>query len=77
MRGFSADAVVQILKRIAEVLVTAIRGTNKNQAKMEADKIVSKKLNQTVSDLQEALQNATPDELSTRVKEISQKLIKK
>jgi hypothetical protein len=74
--GFSAEAVVQILQRIAEVLVTTIRGSDHDQVKIAADKIAGKKLNKTAADLHQALQAGSSEEVSKRVEEIAQKLLK-
>lgn len=74
--GFSAEAVVQILKRIAEVLVTVIQGSSEEQAKAKTNKIVSQKLTETAADLQDALQATNPDEMSARIKKIATNLLK-
>ncbi|MCW8916292.1 MAG: hypothetical protein OQK24_10640 [Magnetovibrio sp.] len=53
--GFSAEAVVQILKRIAETLVTAVRGSDKDYVKTAADKELMKKKMEIGNNLQDAL----------------------
>lgn len=73
--GYSAEAVVQILNRIAEVLVTTIRG-GREEAKLNAERTVSKKLNQTAADLNEASQIDDPEQLKAKILEIMRKLMK-
>ncbi len=73
--GYSAEAVVQILNRIAEVLVTTIRG-GREEAKVNAERTIGKKLNRAAADLNEASQIDDPDELTARIQEISRKLLK-
>lgn len=67
--GFSAEAVVQILKRIAETLVAAIRGNEKDHAAAEADKQLTKKKMDVGIALQEAL-TLENDERQNAIKRI-------
>ena len=53
--GYSAEAVIQILQRVAETLVAAVRGSGKEQAKAKAEKEFAKKKVNIGSALQEAL----------------------
>ena len=74
--GFSAEAVVQILQRIAEILVATVRGSDKERAKADAERITAKKMNETAARLQEALQNPTPDATKTAVQKIVRDMMK-
>ncbi len=53
--GFSAEAVAQILQRIADTLVTLVRGSNKEKNKADADKKVTDKTNKVAGQLTKLL----------------------
>lgn len=60
--GFSAEAVVQILQRIADILVASVRGSDKERgkanaerAKADAESAATKKLSDVAVKLQKAL----------------------
>lgn len=74
--GFSAEAVVQILQRIAEVLVTAVKGGDREVAKAEAEKNTTKALSKASTDLTKALAGDRED-LEVRIQEISEELLKR
>ena len=73
--GYSAEAVIQILNRIAEVLVTTIRG-GKEETKVNVERTINKKLNRVAADLNEASQIDDAEELAAKIQEISRKLLK-
>lgn len=74
--GFSAEVVVQILNRIAEILLTSIRGSGKEQAMVAAEKSINRKLNDTASELNAALEQGELKDMQQRVREIVQNLLK-
>jgi len=74
--AYSAEAVVQILQRIAEILVTAVRGSDYEQLKSAANKTASQKLNKAAAELRDALQGASAEEVAARVEGIAKNLLK-
>lgn len=74
--GFSAEAVVQILQRISDILVATVRGSDKERAKADAERATAKKINETAAKLQEALQKPTSDAAKTAVQKVVRDMMK-
>lgn len=72
--GFSAEAVGQLLQRISDTLVAAIRGPASERAEADADKRVLASKSKVAADLQDALTN--PEELGDRIKQIAAALLR-
>lgn len=54
--GFSAEAVAQILQRIAETLVTLIRGSSKEKSELEAEKTITREKSKLVNSLSKTIE---------------------
>jgi hypothetical protein len=74
--GFSAEAVVQILQRVADILVAAVRGSDKEQVKASADRSTAKKLNETAGKLTDAMQEQDPDKMKTALQDVMRQMLK-
>lgn len=74
--GFSAEAVVQILQRIADILIATVRGSDKERAKADAERMTAKKMNNTAAKLQEALQSPSPEATKAAVQKIMRDMMK-
>ena len=75
--GFSADAVAQILQRLADTLVTIVRGSNQDEiearerkVKAEAAEVRNRDRNEAVKKLQKLLPMAQGDNIDKFRKEI-------
>jgi hypothetical protein len=68
--GFSAEAVVQILQRFADTLVTVVKGSDKEKVKTEVDRAVTKQNTDTTNKLNSALTNDDPNQLKESVKNL-------
>ncbi|WP_203294887.1 hypothetical protein [Maricaulis parjimensis] len=53
--GFAAEAVIQILQRIADILVAAIRGNEWEQARTQAETETRRRLGEAAAQVQDAL----------------------
>ena len=74
--GFSAEAVAQILQRVADTLVTMVRGSGKERAEAEAEKELAKKASMTATKLQEALNAGTPEKVHEGVQAVIREMVK-
>ena len=74
--GFSAEAVVQILQRISDILVATVRGSDRDRAKADAERATAKTINETAAKLQEALQKPTSDEAKAAVQKVVRDIMK-
>lgn len=74
--GYSAEAVVQILQRIKEILVASIKGGGQEQARADADHMTKKRLSETAVKMQEALQEKDSELVAERIQEIARGLLK-
>lgn len=68
--GFASEAVAQILQRIADTLVTVVRGSDKDRAEADAEKLASQKTTKAASQLHDALDIADPQSQSTAIRKI-------
>lgn len=73
--GFSAEAVALILQRVADTLVTLVRGSDRDRVEAQADKAVTSRLADAASKLQ-TLSDAPPEVMQDEVKKIVRELTK-
>ncbi|MDF1768154.1 hypothetical protein [Maricaulis sp.] len=72
--GFSAEAVVQILQRIADILVAAVRGNEREQAQSDAQAETRRRLNEASARMQDALAESDPDVRAAALREVAAQL---
>ncbi|MFY0638126.1 hypothetical protein [Maricaulis maris] len=72
--GFSAEAVVQILQRIADILVAAVRGNEREQAQSEAQAETRRRLSEASARMQDALAESDPDVRAAALREVAAQL---
>lgn len=75
--GFSAEAVVHILQRIADILVAAVRGSDKERVKADAQRETAKRMNDTAAKLQDALHEKSPKAVEKSVQIIVSDMLKR
>jgi hypothetical protein len=74
--GFSAEAVVQILQRIADILVATVRGSDAQRAKADAERITAKKMTDTATRLQDVLQSTPSAQRDKAIQKIMRDMLK-
>jgi hypothetical protein len=72
--GFSAEVVYQILQRFADTLLTAVRGTGKEQAEATAQRETTRKMADTASQIYDAM-NLPPDEREKKLRELAKSIV--
>jgi hypothetical protein len=72
--GFSAEAVVQILQRFSDTLVTVVKGSDKEKVKSDVEKAVSKKSTETSTKLNSVLTQDDPSKMKEDIKDIIKNL---
>ncbi|UTW56100.1 hypothetical protein [Kordiimonas sp. SCSIO 12610] len=68
--GFSAEAVIQILQRFSDTLVTIVKGSDKEKVKSEVKKAVTKTTTETSSKLNGILAKDDATEMKDDIKQI-------
>jgi len=74
--GFSAEAVAQILQRVSDTLVTAVRGTQKDKSEADANKKITQNSSKIAAQLSKSI-NGDPEELKGNVEKVVQGLLEK
>ncbi|WP_417488151.1 hypothetical protein [Maricaulis sp.] len=72
--GFSAEAVVQILQRIADILVAAVRGSDWERARADAEAESSRRLTEAAAQLQDAMNESDEHARDTALHDIATRL---
>lgn len=72
--GFSAEAVVQILQRIADILVAAVRGNERDQARSEAEAETRRRLGEAAAQMQDALAETDPKAQADALRSVAARL---
>lgn len=69
--GFSAEAVVQILQRISDVLVATVRGSEWEQARTNAEAASRRRMNDAAAQVQEAMTIENEDERTEALRSVA------